>query len=74
MTIHEIFTPTFIKVLGVVTFVFLLATFISGLLRKKLIPKMGKKFVTMHMTGGIIVVGLTVIHFLLSVFLYPWLW
>jgi hypothetical protein len=70
MTIHDIVTPTFIKILGIIVYALFLATLLVGLLRKKLAPKLKKAYLPLHKTLALVAIALATIHGALVIILF----
>jgi|GEM_PF-6177958 len=59
--------PTFVLVLGIVTYALFLWTILSGLFRKQLAPKLKKSYIKLHRWGGILAIILATIHVVLMI-------
>jgi hypothetical protein len=70
MTIHDIVTPAFLKILGIIVFCIFLLTLLGGLMRKQLAPRLKKAYLPLHRTLAIIAIVLAAIHGGLVLILY----
>ncbi len=70
MTIHDIVTPAFIKILGIIVYTLFLATLLMGLLRKKLAPKLKKSYLPLHKIFALVAIGLATVHGALVIILF----
>lgn len=70
MTVHEIVTPTFIRILGIITYSLFLLTFLGGLFRKQLAPILKKSYLPLHRTLGLVAIGVATIHGALVLILF----
>lgn len=70
MTIHDIVTPTFIKILGIVVFSIFFLTLLGGLMRKQLAPRLKKAYLPLHRTLAIIGIALAALHGALVIILF----
>ncbi|MBD3285581.1 hypothetical protein GF359_03945 [candidate division WOR-3 bacterium] len=59
--------PTFVLILGIITYALFLWTLIGGLLRKQLAPKMKRSYIKMHRTCGILAVIFATVHVVLMI-------
>lgn len=70
VTIYDIVTPSFLKILGIIVFGIFLLTLLGGLMRKQLAPVLKKAYLPLHRTLAVAGIALAAVHGGLTLILY----